>query len=209
MVLPLIAAGIGAAASFFGARGRNKQQVKMAREQMAFQERMSSTAYTRSMADMKRAGLNPMLAFQQGGASSPGGAQAKIEDVVSPAVNSAVAGLRLKNEIAMNRAQVKLLGSQEFKTRQEGIEAMSRAAAMQAAPQTGADRSTYYRRGQLAQWSRQELESKLLAIGVPAAKVRGSTMAALWQVYGKAIAGGVGGAVALRFGRGFMTGRRR
>lgn len=44
----------------------------------AWQEKMSNTAYQRAVKDMKEAGINPILAYAQGGASTPGGAQGTI-----------------------------------------------------------------------------------------------------------------------------------
>jgi len=72
-----------------GAKKQNEAQIASAREQMAFQERMSNTAHVREVADLKAAGLNPILSAKLGGASSPGGAQANIVNTMAPMENAA------------------------------------------------------------------------------------------------------------------------
>jgi hypothetical protein len=75
MVNPIYTAGIAAASNIAGVHMANKAAKSSAKDQMEFQERMSNTSYQRGMADMRKAGLNPMLAYQLGGASSPTGSK--------------------------------------------------------------------------------------------------------------------------------------
>ncbi len=117
MPVPVLAgAAIGAAipaiGNWLGQRGANIANRKMAREQMRFQERMSSTAYQRSTADMRAAGLNPMLAFQQGGASTPGGAQATMRSESEAAISSAMQGTRMRAELKNFAGQRELMYNQ-------------------------------------------------------------------------------------------------
>lgn len=89
----------------------NKENRAAAERQMQFQEQMSSTAYQRAMQDMRSAGLNPMLAYSQGGASSPVGSSYRSESTGSASVSSAIAMRALTAQIDKTRAEAQLARS--------------------------------------------------------------------------------------------------
>lgn len=99
MIAAGIAAAGAAAANAIGQAKANKTNREIAREQMAFQERMSSSAYQRAVADMRAAGLNPALAYQQGGASSPSGAGTRVDSVTGQASSSAISAAMMKQQL--------------------------------------------------------------------------------------------------------------
>ncbi len=100
---PLIAAG----ASIYGAQQQNTQSREEAEKNRGFQERMRNTQWQAGVEDMRAAGLNPALAYQQGSASAPGGNQAPISNVAEGAVSSAMQMARLGQEIKLMKQQVR------------------------------------------------------------------------------------------------------
>ena len=77
----LEAAMIAAGGKLLGTHLQNKAAKAASARQMAFQANMSNTAYQRSMTDMRKAGLNPILAGKLGGASTPGGSTYQPQSV--------------------------------------------------------------------------------------------------------------------------------
>lgn len=92
----LTAALVGGGLDFLGGLATNASNARNARDQMDFQDRMSSTAYQRATSDMRKAGINPLMAYAQGGASTPQGSAARSENPLSRASHSARAVMENK-----------------------------------------------------------------------------------------------------------------
>jgi len=88
------------------AQAANVASAEQAGRQMDFQERMRATQYQTAVEDMQKAGLNPMLAYSQGGAGTPSGAMGQVSTAkIGNAIGSALQGYQT---MSMNNAELDL-----------------------------------------------------------------------------------------------------
>jgi hypothetical protein len=111
-----------AAGAALGAMGNQEFQADQAAINRDFQADMANTSFQRRVADLKAAGLSPMLAYSQGGAAVPTGSQASSAANIGEASASAGSTAR---QININRetalSQINLQDSQESLNRAQAF----------------------------------------------------------------------------------------
>lgn len=103
----MIGEGLNSALSAYGQEQANAFNAKEAEKNRQWQEQMRATQYQTAVKDMEAAGLNPMLAYQQGGAGNLSGAvSAAAQNALGSGISSALETRQLNNQIKSTEQQI-------------------------------------------------------------------------------------------------------
>lgn len=170
----IIGAGISAASSIgggllsgAGAAANNSAMMNFnameAQKNRDWQERMSNSAYQRAMQDMRLAGLNPVLAYQQGGASSPSGSSASVSSLENT-MEGLGKGVTSAGQFARNLADLQQVKANTETTTTQGdlnrtTQALNAANTARAAQETATSAADMRRKNAETELTIEQMEN--------------------------------------------------
>lgn len=140
LAIAALPALIGGIASAWGQQQANQQADDSAVRQMAFQKETLQHQYQWGMEDMKKAGLNPILAYKQGGAGTASGSSYTPQNVGSAAVSGASTAQSSALATRSNELQLENIAADTaLKNSQDKTQAALQVQALASAQQSSAN----------------------------------------------------------------------